>query len=1326
MPIRNLLSKAIVLCVFVLQVVSVHGSSHHYVKRIDYSHGLSENTISSFAQDRQGYIWIGTREGLNRYDGYSCKSYFSSVLDKHSLRSSKIEKIFIDSKYDLWVCHNKGTDRYVKEKDAFEELIINTDKGAVKTIFDVAEQSGIKWVLSQSQGLIGIELSSNKLVYQSDVSQGYHFMCPKSEQEMYVGGGYQIHAFNTSQNSFVEHLNLKVDAPITGFCKYAGCLWINTNNGLLLYDEQQKVLLTLESYAQSLARGDISLLPLLQDIKITAMQVLNDELWISTDGNGIIIIKAGQVFEARHLKDMGINRGLSTNAIRCLFTDKHHNMWIGMVHNGVNLICSGQKKFYHLVSAASEKGFNGNFSGFVEDKNNTLWAASFDGLFQIDQTSMTLSNQLAKGAVINAITLDWKGNIYMGTYNRGLLKYDNSTQAITGISTQLLQPEKTSVNELLTDSKGNIWIGTSSRLYVLQADEANALQDHWPQIRGVTALLEDKKGNIWAGTVNGLYSINIKTGQLDVYTASGQDPFRINSDWINCLFEDPKGNIWVGTNGGGVNCIRSGNNEVYYYKNSADLKSNIVYGIARDHSGLMWFTSSNGIVRLNPEDGSMDVYDYSDGISNTQYITRSLFLSHTGRMFCGGEKGIDYFFPNEIKDHIDPPEVIVNGFYLDNKLLDSKAGNAAPEKQISAGDSLILPYDQSYFNFQFTGIEYANPQKIQYAYQLEGFNNQWTYTKEPGIVNYGHIPPGRYAFKVKAANSDGYWTTEPAIVKVIVNPPFRQTPLAYALWFLGISGVLYLTYRYLLERKLLQTRLQNEQNERQRVEELNQLKLRLFTHISHEFRTPLSLIISPVQELLKRFVPNDQSHKDLTLIHENARKLQVLVNQVLEVRKVESGRIQMQKEQIELVAFVRCSCEAFQHWANQKNIHLSFSSMLNELSLHLDQSLMEKVIYNLLSNAIKFTGEGGTIRLELAMVNNQCQLTVTDSGIGIAPANQPRLFDMFYQVKATNRDQETGSGVGLALCKELIELHNGHIRVDSEPGKGSCFTVSIPVPEQAHTSITSPDAIEEGTEQSPGIAYTDHVKLLLVDDNEELRHFLVDKLSHRYQLWQAGNGVEALEMALEKQPQLIISDVMMPLMDGWEFCAKIKSDIRTSHIPVILLSALGDDENTIKGLDLGADAYVSKPFNLDHIHSLIQSLLRNRQAIKKRLGLEAGIGESIEESGLTQVDKMFLNEVQKCITQNMSAPDFSVQVLSDLVGMSRVNLHAKLKALADISPSDLIIQTRLKEAIQLLRQREKRMSEIADLTGFSTASHFSRTFKKYYGASPSEFINGNI
>ena len=1315
------------------------------VRKITYSQGLSENTVNCIAQDSMGYIWVGTREGLNRYDGVSCKSYFASLNDINSLSSGYINKIFVDSGSIMWVQTDKGLDRYNPETDSFDKVRIKIGDYQIDHVEDMCEQSGIKWLATSMNGIVGVDVESSLVIWSgnkrsqidTNIIKTNHVVfpnpfsiCKKDDSHLWVVTRDSLGVFDSKSKVYNKTIALPLGLSVSKLCQYQDLLWLSTSKGLWIYDSEKSEFLGVTDFVKRHFPENIGDVAPFQDIRITSVVSHNDRLWASTDGKGVFIIDISKRFCVKFLKSNELRGGLSTNAIRCLYSDKDGNMWIGTVHNGLNFIANETKKFRCLEHTDDRLNFpSGNVSNFIQGKDGNLWAATYDGLCLIDERTMAVKNVVGKGAVINVLSQDDNGMIYLGTFNKGLQRYNPKDGRLVSVGGSSYNIDKSNIGALLSDHDGNLWVGTNG-LY-----QFNKTGNTLSEIGGInsaliTCLMEDRNGNIWVGSLGGLYTIIAESGRIIHYGSTLEDPFRISDDAINCLFQDRSGNIWVGTNGGGLNCIGEGKRNAVVYDKQNGLPSNVVHGIVEDLSGNLWLTTNGGLVRLSVDQEVVNVYDYTDGLVNNQFIEESIFLTESGKILCGGEKGMDYFYPDSIVNNMVRPRVVVQGYFVDNKPVVAGEDVGIYQRRIASDDTLILDYNKSYFSFHFTGIEFSNPVKVKYAYKLDGFENSWSYTKGERVVNYGNIPPGNYTFKVKAANSDGFWSKQPAMVKVIVEPPFSKTPFAYLIYLVCSGFILFLVHRYFLERKLLQSRLSYESGERKRIQELNQLKLRVFTHVSHEFRTPLSLIISPVQELLKRFTSKDENHKDLELIHNSAKKLQALVNQVLEIRKIESGAMVISPTDVDMHKFLNYCISSFQHWAHQKGLTLSIIHKDEKTVLSVDQNLIEKVVYNLLSNAIKYTLAGGSIIVETGLQSSYFAIKVIDTGVGISEYHQGKLFDLFYQVNENQESKDQGSGIGLALCKELVELHNGQITLSSIPGEGSCFTVLLPltiVPTQVEPDSLSEQKIlsQESSTQEYFPREVDEVEsklisVLLVEDNDDLRIFLKEKLLKYYNVVAAINGLEALDVAYDLQPDVVISDVMMPQMDGWELCAQIKSDIKISHIPVILLTALDDKENAIKGLELGADAYLSKPFNMDHVVCQINSMLENRKRLRDHYNRRPM--EFIEQSGLTVLDQAFLEKIGQLVKDNISTSDFSVQVLSEMMGMSRTNLHMKIKALCELSPSEYIMKVRLNKAMDLLQKRQYRMGEIADMTGFSTASHFSRTFKKSYGCSPKDYL----
>ncbi|TKG96467.1 response regulator [Puteibacter caeruleilacunae] len=1277
------------------------------VSRIGYEQGLSENTVNCILQDSLGFIWIGTREGVNRYDGNSCVSYYAESGSMHGLRSSVINDLFLGVKQQVWINTTRGVDVYDPVTNSFERLELKIEKPnlTVDHVWDIAHTGGISW-LSGSYGFIGLDSYACKSVFYSKEYAWINNLFVESDNVIWCNSDQGILRFDVESKTFEKVIAIR--ESINSLVRFNRFLWLGTRQGLIVVDVETTKRITPE---QAFREMNISIgddFFWLNDVLITDISTVGQkELWIASDGNGLLQVDLKNN-TTQQFKESKLHTGLSANAIRKVFIDRDENIWIGTVHKGVNLIRRNRKQFYSPEFEDEQLNFStGNVSNFAYDSNNNLWCATFDGLCRLNKQTLAVEKVVAPGTVINAIAIDKNDIVWIGTFQHGLLTYDIRTGKLSPFKHPSYDLSTSYMGGLACDQEGAVWIG-SGTLY--RYHNGSMEQCDWAVESPVNCIIVDRAGNIWLGTSSGVNKIDRKTQKVSRYKRENEEHFTLSGNRVNSLFEDRKGNIWVGTDGSGLNCIVEGKSQCLAYGKKDGLPSDVIRGICEGDDGNIWFTTNKGLVRMDSETSSFNVFDFTDGLVNNQYIDESIFNDSNGRILCGGEVGIDYFYPQKIVPLSVLPNVVINGFFYDDKPVVFEEREGIISRIINNMDTLEFKHNESYFSFGFTGIEYTNPNKITYAYKLDGFDDDWKNVSHRQIINYIGVPPGAYEFKVKASNSDKVWNEDVASVRVIVYPSFWQTPWAFLAYALAGGLLVFGIYRYQLNRKLLHNRLVFESRERKRIEELNQLKLRFFTHVSHELRTPLSLIIAPVKELLKRSTDGD-FHKELSIINANAEKLQVLVNQVLEIRKVEAGAIQLHRQTHDIVSFIRSTTEAFQHWARQRAITLEFASDIESLNFSFDRELIEKVMYNLLSNAMKYTHYQGSVKVSVVKEDDFCKIAIDDTGIGIDEEDQEKLFDMFFQVNGN----ANSSGVGLALCKELVELHGGSIHVTSKAGKGSCFSFLIPLHEEEDVPLAKAKEIEIEHAQRRGDKH-----IMVVEDQPELNRYLAEKLAKHYHVITAENGKDALDKLASFHPHLIISDVMMPEMDGWQLCDTIKTQVETSHIPIVLLTALGDTKDKIEGLSVGADAYLTKPFDLDHLIAQIENILENRDRFRDRFEKEPI--ELVSQEIPNALDQEFLQQSRDVILKHLTNPDFTVQLMADELSMSRVNLHLKLKGLCEMSATEFISKIRLEEALVLLKKGTSRMGEIADLTGFSSPSHFSRVFKKSFGMTPSEYL----
>jgi signal transduction histidine kinase/DNA-binding NarL/FixJ family response regulator len=882
----------------------------------------------------------------------------------------------------------------------------------------------------------------------------------------------------------------------------------------------------------------------------------------------------------------------------------------------------------------------------------------------------------------------------------------------------------------------------------------------------------DKSGAVWVATdQEGLFCLlpeNRDSLQFINYRHKPESEGSISSNTVFSVYCSYNGTLWAGTNNG-LNRFDPETGTFEYFNIKNGFNAYFVFCVRTDGSGNVWASTEKGLTRFNPdaEEGKrFKLFSTSDGLPFDKIYPYHFDKGKDGRFYMGGERGFGLgyfsFHPDSIKDNTLIPPVVITGFKVKN--------NDIPlDTAISYKKQLHLQYDQNFIAFEFASLDYNDPGKNEYYYKLEGMDDDWIYSGNRRFANYTGLSPGSYVFRVKGSNNDGYWNEAGASLAITIAAPPWKTWWAYLLYGLFIFTVLYLIFRYYLKRQQLLHKLALEHVQTEKLEELDRMKSRFFANISHEFRTPLTLILGPIEKL-KSYIKDKEPKEDLNMMHRNARRLQNLINQLLSLSKLESGKMKLQSQEVNIISLVNRYVQSFESLAKQKKIEFKFNSSETKIPLFVDKDKIEKILYNLLSNAFKFTEEGGRIEVSVTPINPPSRgdkaeskispleggrgvnITISDTGRGIPQEKLPHVFDRFYQVDDNYTKDQEGSGIGLALTKELVEIHHGIITVESQLEKGTTFTVLLPLGKEhlkteeivvhkdsfgepasaeasADKSVDREDPPEQIAElQAHETPIDDYAEkedtkplLLIIEDNDDLRSYIRSYLTDDYQISEAIDGEMGLQKAIEKIPNLVISDVMMPKMDGMELCRRLKTDERTCHIPVILLTAKAAMEDKLEGLETGADDFLTKPFDPQELVIRIRNLIQQRRKLQKIFARNISSIGQLTDSSISSMDKKFMKKSVEVVEENLLDADFNVEQLGQEMNMSRMQLHRKLRALVDQSAGEFIRTIRLNRAAILLKEKTANIAEIAYDVGFNNPSYFSECFRKQFGKLPSEY-----
>ena len=1074
------------------------------------------------------------------------------------------------------------------------------------------------------------------------------------------------------------------------------------------------------------------------------LPVENDSYIWDSDGRSISQInKHTRKLAAVYQNDAGNAFSLSDNQINLLYLDDDNILWVGTQNGGVNYANLNIKPFQYYYAGRS--------GGLVEN-------------------------------VVRAVTVDSKRRIWVGSGNQGITIVDRSSEVkrfrVIGVDV-LRDPE---VRALYTDREGLVWIGTKTGLVYFNPDTDSFHYPKMPEcVPNVYSIFQDSKGNLWIGTLQGMARYNRSKDEFECFSPENTTGGAL----IRAFTEDKSGNLWVGTEDEGLTKLTLQNNPENPFKvtryvhqpgKSGSLINNQVYSIAEDYAGMIWVATNAGLSRLNPFDHSFTHFSVRNGLADDITMgvlfdgDESVWVSHkkglsrinvntfeiqnfnqfdglqgfefsqgachfdqnTGEMLFGGVNGLNAFIPQSIRVNPSKPVVVLTrlsvmhqamypGRELNNRVI--------LEKSLQSTPAINLTWREKTFLFEFAALDFSNPTGTKYRYRLKGYDKDWIYTDASArTASYSNLPYGEYVFEVYAASSDGFWSDEPASIIVNILPPWWLSWWAKMLYAVFVLALLWFIYRYIAARIEFRQKLFEERVKHDKNQELMNAKLQFFFELSHEFRTPLTLIIDPLEQMLAGKTDEKQSLYYMKVMNRNARQLLELINQLLDFRKIQSKSLPMEYVRTDLAGFIRNAVAAFEYKASEKNILLSVKSFQYDIEVDFDKDKMGKIINNLISNALKFTPPFGEVSVEISIPQSkpdQVMIFVRDNGMGIPPEYHQHIFDMFYRVPGTEHNAQ-GSGIGLAFVRELVLLHQGEISVENNPDKGSCFRITIPLRQEG--AVVQKEEQAEKVEKPAVYSLNDIANdddesiplIMMVDDNEDIRDYFRANFGKEYRVVTCSNGMEAFNKAVEIIPDLIISDIMMTGVDGFQLCRLLKSEKNTSHIPVILLTARQADVSRIEGYQMGADGYVTKPFSSEVLNARIRNLLDQRSRLREQFS--GGSDAELRSISVNITDEFFLKKIVTLIEESIDDPALDSEKLAAILKMSRSQLYRKIKALTNRTVHDFIISVRMNKAKELLLSGECSISDTAYRLGFTLPTNFTRTFTRHFGMSPSKFV----
>jgi ligand-binding sensor domain-containing protein/signal transduction histidine kinase/DNA-binding response OmpR family regulator len=1353
---KAIMWRLIIVCVLDLGMFGVtHAQNPISFSNLTIENGMSQNSVMAITQDRSKFMWLGTRQGLNRYDGHEFKIYRNDPANPESLSNNEIQCLLSDSKGTLWTGTVNGLNRYDQKKDAFVRIKIkgSRDNNNVETIYEDPNQN--LWIGT----VTGLNLLTNAnkyalktFLFDKDPKQPVnhiHCIFKDKHKNIWVGTEDGLICM-TLKNGHYQYEKLKHDpkkrnTPASNYITAITAdaqqnLWVGTDKGIYRYNYTDKIFKGYQhndNDPNSIIHNDI------REIRLDYKGLL----WIGTQEGLSIYDPVNERF-SNYQHDPEIGNTLSHNSIHSIFQDINNTMWLGTYFGGVNLIFPISTKFIVTRNSKLRPSISGNvISSIVEDKEHNLWIGTEGGgLNYLNRKSHTIRTYKTNPNDSLSITSNLvkficknKGTdeLIVGTHKAGLNIFDPATgdfRHIINVKDPTNAPGSAEILALTQDDDGTVWVGSLDGLSVLKKENGlfpqrttKSALDKYMNHKGILAIFKDQKKNMWFGTPAGLYYYNITTKHLRQFNKAEADSTKLYSDFINCITETSGGQILIGTYFGGLSIYDPQTNNFKTFTETNGLANNNVLGVEEDDSGKLWISTANGLSELDLQTKEFRNYTKSDGLAGNEFNSRSYFKDSQGKIFMGGINGLTSFYPKQIELNTYKAPLIFTELRLFNQPIGVNGPDGLLKEPMIRTPSLTFKHDQNHFTISFALLNYIKSDKNAYTFKLVGYDKDWIHSNIPSAT-YTNLPAGNYHFIVRGFNNDGVPGKDQAGIKIKILPPIWASWWAYALYLLVFSIILFLIIRYLFVKALLK-----------RQEDVQQMKLNFFTYISHEIRTPLTLILGPLESLLKSTKDLPEINNQVLPIKNNADRLMRLISELMDFRKTETGNLKLNIKSYNIIEFTNEIFQSFLFLAKSGNIHYTFYHKTDHSELYFDKVQLEKVLFNLLSNAFKFTRDNGIIQISIDETSNDVLIKVRDNGDGIPFESQQKLFSEFFQVD-TSGSHHIGSGIGLALSKSIVTMHHGNIAIKSLPATteqtgDTCFTVTLKKGNTHFSSAELSGLLDDDidntiylpslpfvipvTAENPGSRQRETI--LLVEDNPEIRHMLCNFIGKEYDVKESYDGSHGWETAIELLPDLIICDVMMPVMDGLELCRKLKTDERTSHIPIILLTAKSSHMHQIEGMETGADTYITKPFSIELLKLNVRNLLRSRANMRQRFSKEANL--QLDNFTTSAIDQAFMINIIQYIEERIKDQDFGVPELAAHIGMSQPILYKKIRAITDLSVNDFIKSIRLKKAAQLLPLKIYNVSDVSYLVGFNDPKYFSREFRKQYGQTPKAYIN---
>ena len=1304
---------------------------HYYFKNLSIRNGLSQNTVNAILQDRKGFMWLGTKDGLNRYDGLSFRKFKHDAANPRSIGNSFITSLYEDFNGNIWVGTDAGVYIYYPEKEAFEEFDCQSlEKTRIERSVSMiaGDKQGRVWIAVEAQGMFCYD-ARQKLLRNyplSEISSNIKCFTFDSGGTLWLGfygdGLYYskdnlatVHPYGSPEDGKREFEGGVITKIVQGNynCLYIGSVKEGVSE-LNLTSGQVRNLLAIDESGESIFCRDL-------------LPYSDNELWIGTE-SGIYIynLRTAQFIHLR--ASLYDSDSLSDNAIYALYKDREEGLWIGSYFGGVDYYPRQYTYFAKYYPKNIANSLHGKrVREFCRADDGTLWIGTEDGglnHFNPKTKEFHFFEPSAGFTNIHGLCMDGS-HLWVGTFSKGLRVIDTRTGVILRTYTEGHTSHSLNDNSIFSicrTSAGEIYLGTLFGLLRYNRTQDNF--DRIPELNGkfVYDIKEDSYGNLWLATyANGAYCYDVSARRWKNYVFDAEDEKSLPYDKVLSVFEDSYRQIWLTTQGGGF-CLFHPDTETFTRYGLKDgLPNDVVYQIVEDDDRFLWLTTNNGLVRFDPKTMEMKVFSTANGLPTNQFNYRSGFKDEAGNIYLGSINGFVAFDPRTFAENRQVPAVAITDFLLFNKEVPVGETDSPLKSSITFSDKVVLTADQNSFSFRIAALSYQAPRMNKLMYKLEGFDEGWLTIGESPLVTYSNLGYGDYVFKVKASNSDGVWNEQETSLHLSILPPFYLSGWAYCFYVLFFMGCLVCVIFYFKRRNYRKQHRQMEMLEQEKEREVYHAKIDFFTNVAHEIRTPLTLIKGPLENIILKKEVDSETKEDLYIMKQNTERLLNLTNQLLDFRKTETRGFRLNFTECDVVAVLRETYLRFTSLAKQKGLDFILELPQECFMADVNQEALTKIISNLLNNGVKYAST--YLRISLETDEKVFHIRTFNDGEMIPDTMKEEIFKPFVRLDKED-EVTTGTGIGLALSRSLAELHQGSLMMEKGE-EVNCFCLTLPVNQDSTITLSAENVsqVEEnscGWEQEETDTKEKKPMILVVEDNPDMLAFVRKQLTTEYSVLTAMNGIEALAVLDNHYVNLVVSDVMMPQMDGFELCKTIKSDLSYSHIPVVLLTAKTNIQSKIEGLELGADAYIEKPFSVEYLLANISSLIHNREKLRQTFAKSPFVAANT--MALTKADEEFIWKLNDIIQANLHNPEFSMEDMADALKMSRSSFYRKIKGVLDLSPNEYLRLERLKQAAQLLKEGKSRVNEICYTVGFNSPSYFSKCFLKQFGVLPKDFI----